>query len=331
MNNSKELIQNIISKLFDYQHKLSDSEYKDLVEDLGLLYNSLSITPQPVNRPNCMCIFGYGCYSVNRFLNCNNKTLIIQRCPFIERLFYFKYTLSNDNLPLPVPFNPLTTYTIYQSPVTGSMSFSNSDINLFNFLKELAFNNSVTESLFITATSMFCFINYICKNVNILHHLNNFNNQSISQNNNIPNNVQHILERIINFLSNYLIRNQLIFDDYHIYIEDDIEELFEKYLIDFINIKNSVLSIPLDSDDEDDIPSIMVGRPRRRNLTPPRFTNISKHPMATRKQCYFTYKKKCTVDVYLNNTNQRITYDIGDRCKLKNINSCKYCEKHKPK
>ncbi len=308
MADTKEIIHTLSNKVFNLQDKLMDIEYKEILEDLAKLYFSVENN----NSNYCNCdYFNYNCYSHNRFHICTFKNNILEICPLLERLFYVIYNRYNY-LNINIPYTPLNKYKIMIQPIFLETINITNNLKVIRFIDELIkfinqnYNNT-NNFLFFKSLAYLCYIFSILKNINVLNQIYNSG---------------EILNEILLFINDT--NNLQILKDNQIdtLIDDNIDCVFENYKMCFNKMKK----------DYDETNRILSFNSPKRN---PINTNkqqinyvVNRHPMSSRRQCNFTYKRKFTTQI---NDREVITYNIGDKCKIKCINRNHFCERHMPK
>lgn len=326
MSNLIPIIEDFSNKIFDIQQKLTDNEYKELIEELGKLYNninlnnSLSQNNLTYNSTTGLALDGlnnhsiipssfyhacecdsnrYKCLRFSKLFNCKNRSPICHQIPFMEKTITFM-----DRNRILGGFAAPKYKMIINSPNTTVIK--DNDIKLGDYLYRLFYNsNYTTEYDSYTKNAIYmCFMYFIIKNPNIILTQNAFCNNTLEEILTLD-----VLNKLIEYISNTNNINNLKFQ-----LRDHIYDNIDLVLGDY---RNQLLEIK----------SLKDLQPVQLNniIYTDESLRINNHTMNTRRRCcQYKYTRNTTVCV----NGRDLKYQQGDNCRIRCENTYIYCKVH---
>ena len=111
INEALSILQNLSGAVSEYQEKLTDKEYKELLDNLGKCYINIKqhaekSKPEPQTREHmtspCICSPDHvkiTCIQAQRILCCRYKTLFMSVCPLLAPLYHLDHMILHPLAP----------------------------------------------------------------------------------------------------------------------------------------------------------------------------------------------------------------------------------------
>ena len=318
MNNNNQLInivEDFSNKIFDIQQKLTDNEYKELIEELGKLYNNINLSSSSSSQTQnihsiiphsfyhaCICEENtYKCISFNNLFNCNNRSPICHQVPFMEKVIKLM-----DNNRILGGFAALRYYMDITPNKTPLQLF---EIKTANYLNDLLKHvEEMNASIFLIISVYLCNIYYIIKNPNLI-----ITQTVYCQGTPNEKSTRYILNKLIDYISDIDNINGIISRGFQNYIYENINTILANYKKHLLDIK-----------DELDLVQPLPIKSKKTKSTYLRPRENGCHRMVTRRQCKYKYNTE--TNVIINGRNY--IYKPFEYCKVKCIFGNNYCLNH---